>query len=219
MSIFAKGQTLGCGTVCTPQMAAHLEIPTAVVPFSQRALIEIPIKIHIVCSGNDASTGYSNAAITSALTQLNVLYNDVPMHFYECGSRNFIYNSPYYDFVSTTASEALLTADHDVQNAINIYFVNYITDLIGGSIPLAYTHLPTVGNTDRVFISTRDNTISNVGILLGHEMGHYFGLLHTHGIDDNDSPGTTDELVNGSNCTTAGDRICDTPATKIILAQ
>lgn len=38
-----------------------------------------------------------------------------------------------------------------------------------------------------------------------HEMGHYFGLPHTHNF-----PGS--ELVDGSNCQTAGDGFCDTPA-------
>jgi hypothetical protein len=40
-------------------------------------------------------------------------------------------------------------------------------------------------------------------------MGHFFSLLHTHGPNNN---GTTTELVNGSNCDTDGDGICDTPA-------
>ena len=40
---------------------------------------------------------------------------------------------------------------------------------------------------------------------LTHEMGHLFGLPHTFG-------GSEAELVDGSNCLTAGDLICDTPA-------
>lgn len=38
---------------------------------------------------------------------------------------------------------------------------------------------------------------------LTHEMGHYWGLEHTF---------AGPELANGSDCTTAGDAICDTPA-------
>ena len=37
-------------------------------------------------------------------------------------------------------------------------------------------------------------------------MGHYFGLPHTFSTSDGN------ELVDGSNCSTAGDGICDTPA-------
>jgi hypothetical protein len=40
--------------------------------------------------------------------------------------------------------------------------------------------------------------------LVSHEMGHYFNLLHTHEGGN--------ELANGSNCTTEGDYVCDTPA-------
>jgi hypothetical protein len=41
-----------------------------------------------------------------------------------------------------------------------------------------------------------------------HEIGHFLGLAHTH-----DELGEGKELVNGSNCSVAGDLICDTPAT------
>ena len=42
-----------------------------------------------------------------------------------------------------------------------------------------------------------------------HEMGHFFGLLHTHGYSNTVK---TDEFVDGSNCNEAGDYFCDTPA-------
>ena len=204
VSVFVRGQQLSCGTVCTPEMAAHIQIPTTTLPFSQRSLVEIPIKIHVVCSGSNASSCYNEAAINNALTFLNDTYVDVPMQFYECGARDFIYNSPYYNFTYNTANEALLTSDHDVRNVINIYFVNTISGSQGAA---AYTYLPTFGNVDRVFIST-DN-IAHTEHLLAHEIGHYFGLFHTHG---NGTPSSTDELVNGDNCLTAGDKVCDTPA-------
>jgi hypothetical protein len=41
--------------------------------------------------------------------------------------------------------------------------------------------------------------------VMQHEFGHYFGLPHTF-------EGSGAELANGSNCTTAGDLICDTPS-------
>ena len=41
---------------------------------------------------------------------------------------------------------------------------------------------------------------------LSHELGHYFDLYHTH----ETSFGT--ECPSGSNCQSAGDMVCDTPA-------
>jgi ELWxxDGT repeat protein len=63
-----------------------------------------------------------------------------------------------------------------------------------------------------VFINVAcSRTLENI---LSHELGHVMGLPHTHGYTNT---GTTDELADGSNCTTAGDRFCDTPADPNLL--
>jgi PKD repeat protein len=54
------------------------------------------------------------------------------------------------------------------------------------------------------------NSCATNGSTLSHEMGHFFALSHTHG-NSNDIA-STEELVNGSNCESTGDFICDTPA-------
>jgi hypothetical protein len=47
--------------------------------------------------------------------------------------------------------------------------------------------------------------------VLSHEMGHCLGLYHTfHGLCNNEVGCA--ELVDGSNCTSCGDFVCDTPA-------
>ena len=56
-------------------------------------------------------------------------------------------------------------------------------------------------------------TLENI---ISHELGHVLGLAHTHGTSNT---GGTDELVDGSNCANAGDRICDTPADPNLLGQ
>jgi len=51
-----------------------------------------------------------------------------------------------------------------------------------------------------------DKDCASNGSTLTHELGHSFSLLHTH------SSSNGEELVNGSNCSSAGDLLCDTPA-------
>jgi len=60
------------------------------------------------------------------------------------------------------------------------------------------------GPNDRVII---DNDCGDNSSALVHEIGHYFSLLHTHS-----TSGLGEELVDGSNCSLAGDLLCDTPA-------
>jgi hypothetical protein len=52
------------------------------------------------------------------------------------------------------------------------------------------------------------------GTTITHELGHFFSLPHTfNGWEGGNIPGPGQlELVNGSNCSTAGDYFCDTPA-------
>ncbi len=80
-------------------------------------------------------------------------------------------------------------------NRINVYVIHttffnpYIKEICMGSIDSMRN-----GN---LFISQL-NALPQV-------LGHFFGLQHTH-------KGSGEELVDGSNCKTAGDKICDTPA-------
>lgn len=95
-------------------------------------------------------------------------------------------------------------------NSLNIFYFNEIGNRINGEITgtLGATALfPDQGNNVKLSMSAfaTENTAT-----LTHEIGHYFGLYHTSD-DFTDANGNL-ELVNGSNCETAGDFICDTPA-------
>ncbi|MFT5165972.1 MAG: hypothetical protein ACI8P3_001203 [Saprospiraceae bacterium] len=80
-------------------------------------------------------------------------------------------------------------ADTQIPNACGFASVSGIQQLMSGAI----------------VIKKEDCVSGNGGKVIPHEMGHYFGLLHTF-------EGNGIELVDGSNCETEGDNICDTPA-------
>lgn len=92
---------------------------------------------------------------------------------------------------------------HD--NRINVYFFDkYFSPGICGFANLSQVNSPTASD---VFILKPCG-----GGTMIHEFGHLFGLQHTF-------EGNREELVNGSNCETAGDEICDTPADPFMVGD
>jgi hypothetical protein len=71
-----------------------------------------------------------------------------------------------------------------------------------GYAPLA-TSLPP---NPKDIIVIKKNTVNLMKKTICHELGHFFGLYHTF------ETKFGAELVNGSNCKTTGDLICDTEA-------
>jgi GEVED domain/Pregnancy-associated plasma protein-A/Ig-like domain CHU_C associated len=170
----------------------------------------IPIKAHIVRK-SDGSGGLSLVDLNKAISQINSMYINAGIQFYLCGSSpDYINNSGYYDFNSS--QETAFCASNDVNNAINIYFLNSIS--FAGLAVSGYAYFPSfISETNRIFIQ---NTAATDSRTLPHEMGHYFNLLHT--FQGSTSSNLTDrELVTrlttaNANCTLKGDLLCDTPA-------
>jgi Putative metal-binding motif/Secretion system C-terminal sorting domain/Pregnancy-associated plasma protein-A/HYR domain/Receptor L domain len=89
-----------------------------------------------------------------------------------------------------------MSVAYNVPDVLNIYFVGDANGYCGWA-------WFTYSQYDYIVI---DNSCASNKSTLAHEIGHYFNLYHTH------ETAFGAECVNGSNCTTAGDRLCDTPA-------
>jgi hypothetical protein len=157
----------------------------------------IPVKIHIVRQ-NNGSTDLDTAYMRKGLDFMNRTFENSGLEFYVCGNYNYINNTTYYT-IDNTEYETLNNT-YGTANVINIYFVNGISFYGSSATGVA----PTPGGSHWVIL--RNNADTTV---YPHEMGHFFGLLHTHGYSNTVK---TDEFVDGSNCHEAGDYFCDTPA-------
>jgi PKD repeat protein len=168
---------------------------------SSTAPTSIPIKAHIIRT-SAGTGGLTEAQLNAAMSNMNAYYANALMEFFICDGINYIDDSNYYDY--ETDEEAALRAAHQVDGLVNIYFTDDITSSSSGGGLCGYAYYP--GGPDVILMQ---NSCAINGSTLIHEVGHFFSLIHTHGPSNSE---LTTELVDGSNCSTDGDLLCDTPA-------
>ena len=172
---------------------------------SSNALTSIPVKIHII--NNDSGTGGININdVNEELNEVNDYFQNSFVEFYVCDEVNYINDSSLFNYNQETQQD-LLFSNHQ-SDILNIYFVNDL--IIGDSSICGYTYLP--GNSNQYYdavVMLNQCTTGTDYDTLAHELGHHLNLLHTHGPTNGI---LTDELVAGTNCSIAGDLLCDTPA-------
>ncbi len=193
------GQIIECGSTPSPEQIKHMSNYNVLMQqhiASNKQIIDVPVLPHIIKQSNGAG-GISASDVIKEIDSANSYYAAANIRFVICGNIRYINNDSFYVFSST--DEGALANQYDEPNVINLYFAAAV---YVGSIQVGgYSHFPP--GDDRIIIS---NSYSTNGAVLAHELGHYFSLYHAHGLF------FANELVNGSNCATTGDFICDTPA-------
>lgn len=201
--VLDKNGRMECGTPTPlPEIAQQQE--KLMQQFIQRGTnlaspVSIPIKAHIVRK-SDGTGGLATNVLNDAIANMNVKYATLKMSFYLCGGIHYIDSDAFYD--TDVAKENDLLVLNNVNDAVNIYFVG---NLVSGTSGLNGISAFPSANPMENRIVMWNNATSN-GVTLPHEMGHYWNLYHTH------ETFLGAELVNGSNCSTKGDLVCDTPA-------
>lgn len=158
---------------------------------------EFNIYVHAVYNF-DRKTVYRQE-IQDAIDKANIMFEPICIKFKLCEMDTvFDYN---FSVINSNSEVHKLTNIYSVDNRINIYTVSEI-ELDGYSL-----YGKCIGRIDSL---KNSNILLAYIYSLSHELGHFFGLLNTF-------EGSGKELVDGSNCLTEGDKICDTPADPYIM--
>ena len=160
----------------------------------------IDVFYHIVRNTN-GTNAFSPNNLDDITDDLNEFFSPHDIIINNAGS-DFIDNSDFVNIGSENEA-ATLGQTNNRSGAINYYIVSTLWNTASGSTVLGTANsIPSnnlVIRNDATFTSTSP-----------HEFGHCLNLLHTH-------QGTAGgsgcaEAIDGSNCDSCGDLICDTPA-------
>ncbi len=164
-------------------------------PISEPAILRFPVKIHVVNPLLNAELGEED--FSEALNYLNshFISGNIQFDFVKEGN-DYIYSERNVDhFYQNATVEKFFTEKTYDEHVINLYVFDNYKDVIG------YTHYPIL-NLNRIFISK--SHLKDAAFI--HEMGHFFGLLHTF-----EKQITAQSDVSDQSCDKNGDKICDTP--------
>jgi hypothetical protein len=182
----------------------------------------VPIKFHLVAK-TDGTGRITENKVLEQLCALNQDYAPMNIQFYIKNGFKYINNTAVYDNHPTTTA-TIMSFNRD-PGAINIWIVNDASPGGGGGpgTVLGYYNPSLVLD----WIVVRRDQIGASTSTLSHEVGHFFSLNHPHNgwdaepwdlsVHGNPAPvtspgGVPTERADGSNCETAGDYLCDTPA-------
>jgi Pregnancy-associated plasma protein-A len=165
-------------------------------PFHRRKPIVFTVKIHAFLDSYEQNrVSYREAQ--SIIEILNKGFEGTNISFVRLKEISYKKLDLSVDDLFTNANlEETSTESSYDPSYINLYLMPRYDNVVG------FAHYP-IQNINRIFIA-RSN-INDPALV--HEMGHLFGLLHTF-----EEYLAGNELVNGKNCSFAGDKICDTPA-------
>ncbi|MBE8725120.1 zinc-dependent metalloprotease [Flavobacterium hungaricum] len=174
--------------------------------FSQRVIDESPFPICVnvyfhILRTNAGTGGISVNQLDNIINNLNRRFNTHSIHFVNTGY-DFI-NSTAYQNIDNSGEASSLSQTNAVSNALNYYIVETLWNEPEGTVAGTSINIPSTR-----LVIRRDAVLSETS---SHEVGHCFNLKHTFQGTKSGTNGCA-EAINGSNCSSCGDSVCDTPA-------
>lgn len=190
---------------CGAEIPKDHKLNPRVLPHLNKSTIQydldrtLTMSIWIVANGPD-SYNYAPGDAEAVWEDVNIYFEPIGLSFEIC---NVGYIPNYnWDILNRmpddegNSEETNMLAQYHVPNTINVY---YIAEIDQEPTVDGYAYFP--GGPDVIVMRKGHGQWTP-----HHEMGHFFGLYHPFETEFGD------ELVDGSNCTIAGDFVCDTPA-------
>jgi hypothetical protein len=183
----------------------------------QAQTVYMPVTFHLVAN-DEGAVRASEILVLSTLCEINTAFEGAGVKFF-FKQFNYIDDTDLYSLQLDSSEIIDLIPPYLDTASINVFIVNGMS---AGESGLALGNY----NGSHDFILVRKvSFIPDYYQIAVHEFGHFLSLIHTSSgaVGCNDLSGPTPQLptgcdlsmmeyANGSNCLTAGDFICDTPA-------
>jgi hypothetical protein len=183
------------------------------------------IVFYVILDSSYSSGAINTATLNALVDSINNKFKKICVKFENC-STVFIPNHSYSKW-SRTSTEMVVTASWYTDKTLNYYIVDSIKNN-----PLeanGYTFSPktptnlTTPKKDLIVMEKGDIVLNTFAVNPAptlHQLGHFFGLPHTHDEINPAMPATpppptgvvSKEFADGSNCQIHGDGFCDTEA-------
>jgi hypothetical protein len=201
-------QTGGCGTVVPAALITAEDTFSITYGSATESLPQLnrtfSISVWVIINPpTEITPEITETTITNAFATLNQYFSPIAMNFKICSPIQYVNN---YQFANLSAGEGNNEKDLLIQygssNTINLYITLNLYNENGTDVK-GYAYMPS-SDKNSIFVTKS----GMLGSSLAHQMGHFFGLYHTH-----EKVAFGPELAKDrTNCLTTGDRCCDTEA-------